>query len=266
MVKIFFLSFSLIILVTGCRLKNNKSEVEIKNTREIYENIFGEKYLVANGSLLNIGKDSIENGLWQYTSLERRFVLFGDYSNGFPTGTWTFLQSGGTGFTSQWDIYSNSVRPCAFSVPFVLKDSVIDARISKLTTMNDSLGKITIIVSVDDKLFSEQEVDEFNSQSDLGIREQGYTYSGNHKKFRKGENEYFFDEYFLKDSLNKTAKLYRLYGNDPQKNFFVQFTLFHAGPKEDLVKVIYSLMVTSLYIDRSRFLNPYVLSNLISIK
>jgi hypothetical protein len=31
-----------------------------------------------------------------------------------------------------------------------------------------------------------------------------------------------------------------------------------AGPKDDLVKIIYNLMVTSLYIDNERFFNPYI--------
>ena len=260
MLKICFLSFALAIYCIGCGLRNNKVEVETNDAREVYENIFGERYLVANGSFLDQKKDRVETGLWQYTSLERTFVFFGNYTNGLPTGEWTFLLSDGVGLTSQWDVYSNKLGIFSFSVPFALLDSTVDATMFKLTTLNDSLGKVTIIVNVDDKLLTKEERGKFDSESEIGIREQGYTFEGRKRQIKKRDNEYFFDEYLLKDSLNKPAKLYRLYGNDPQKKYFVEFTLFHAGPKVDLVKAIYSLMATSLYIGKGRFLNPYVLS------
>ena len=50
MLKICFLSFALAIYCIGCGLRNNKVEVETNDAREVYENIFGERYLVANGS------------------------------------------------------------------------------------------------------------------------------------------------------------------------------------------------------------------------
>ena len=60
----------------------------------------------------------------------------------------------------------------------------------------------------------------------------------------------------MKDSANRDAKLYDLYVYSSSKRHFVEFGVFHRGPKEDLVKIVFNLMATNLYVGAERFSNP----------
>jgi len=128
----------------------------------------------------------------------------------------------------------------------------------RLRTMNDSLGKISIIVGVRDSTSPGESLIEFGQDVDNELRKKGYPLKSNRHQIIKSEIGYFFTEYFMKDSANKDVKLYNLYGYTPSKRHFVEFTLFHDGPKDDKVKVIFNLIATSAYIDNERFFNPYL--------
>jgi hypothetical protein len=52
-------------------------------------------------------------------------------------------------------------------------------------------------------------------------------------------------------------KLYHTYGHLPSKKHFIEFTLYHDGPREDLVKIIYGIVIGSIYVDNERYFNPY---------
>jgi hypothetical protein len=256
-IAILFSWIAIVLLLSGCNPgKETKFQKERTAGDIYYESLFGETYSV-QGFFLNDQKLNTETKLWLYTNLNRPLVLYGNYSNGMPTGIWNFALSGGTLMSSHWDIYKNRMTSCSFSVPFKCIEARVDSFSFKLTTMNDSLGKVTIIVQISNNIEKEENLTKFGMQADNALHEKGYTFTSNKREIKKDEQRYFFTEHFLKDSLDNDGKVYYLYGNTQSQKHFVQFTLFHEGPKEDLVKIIYNLMATSLYVDNERFFNPY---------
>lgn len=265
MSKFMYCVVGLFFFMVGCNSlspidssNNNEPQgVKVSGSGEIYyTSLFGEKYLT-QGGFLHDPKDHIETNLWIYTNLDKPLVLSGHYLNGMQTGIWNFILKNGTQISSQWDVYNNKVTPCSFSIPFKYEELHVDSFSLKLRTMNDSLGKIGIMVQIRDTTLKEENLAGFGMRADTGLREQGYTFTSNKREIKKDSNSYFFNEYFLKDSVNKKAKVYYFYGNTLSQKHFVLFTLFHQGPKEDFVKIICNLIATSLYIDNERFFDPY---------
>lgn len=260
-----YYGISLIVFISGC---NNVSRTENSNKNEpqglrvpgygeiYYKSLFGEEYMT-QGGFLNYSKNHIETNLWIYTSLDRPLVLSGHYLNGMQTGVWNFILKDGTLMSSQWDVYNNRLTPCTFSLPFKYEVLYVDSFSLKLRTMNDSLGKIGIMVQIRDTILKEDNLEEFGMRADTELHDQGYSFKKNKREIIKDSNRYFFNEYFLKDSAKKESKVYYLYGNTLSQNHFVLFTFFHQGPREDLVQIICNLIATSLYVDNKRFYNPY---------
>lgn len=252
-------------MVVGCTnsthtYHSTKSEplgVSAPGSADIYYNsLFGEKYLVQGGFLDRL-KDSIETSLWTYTSLKSPFVFFGNYSHGLQKGNWNFIMSDGMQLSSQWDIYDNGVTPCAFSIPFQCETQYADSLSLKLRTMNDSLGKIGIMVQIRDTALDEEDLRRFGSKADKELNDQGFRFTNSKREISNGSNKYFFYEYSLRDSLERESKAFYFYGNVPSQKHFVLFTFYHQGHKVDLVQTFCSMMATSLYVDNERFYNPY---------
>ncbi|MBN9385041.1 MAG: hypothetical protein J0H74_30075 [Chitinophagaceae bacterium] len=124
--------------------------------------------------------------------------------------------------------------------------------------MNDSLGKISIIVGVRDSASPGESLIVFGRYADNELRKKGYSLKSNRQEISKAGTNYLFTEYFMKDSANKDVKLYNLFGHTPSSHHFVEFGLFHDGPRDDLAKIIFNLIVTSVYIENERFFNPYL--------
>src|SRR5689334_1882630 len=103
----------------------------------------------------------------------------------------------------------------------------------------------------------------FTWPNDLRFRQlqQGFAITQKKQNNKKSNSDYFFTEFFMKDSLGKNAKFYRLYGNLPSKHRFVELSLFHNGPEDELVKIIFDLIANNLYLNEERFYNPYILNN-----
>lgn len=246
----------ILLFMIGC-VNNDNTKLKKNPSENIYyESLFGETYLT-QGVFFKDQKDSTETKSWLYTNLDRPLVLYGNYENGLPLGVWNFGLKDGTLMASQWDIYKNNITPCTFSIPFKCEQTQVDSSSFKLTTMNDSLGKITIVVHISNHIEKEENLEEYVLQSEAALKEAGYTFKSKKREIKKNENRYFFTEYSLKDSADRRKKVFYLYGNTPSQKHFVEFTLYHEGQKEDLVKIIYNLMATSLYIDNERFFNPY---------
>jgi hypothetical protein len=250
--------FAVMNVLIGCNQQHKKATQEAKSSDiHYFKDFFGEKYL-AMGSFSSISNDSIENKLWYYTNLDRPLVVYGTFFNGMPAEDWKFVLNDGTLMSSKWTTYSNGLTSCAFSVPFSFEETIVDSNYFKLATMNDSLGKVSIIVGVRDIFMKEEDLAKFGPHSEIGLTQQGYTFRSNRREIKKGVARYFFTEYFMKDSVNKDVKLYNVYGYCPSKRHFIEFALFHNGPKEDLVKIIFNLIVSSLYVENERFFNPYI--------
>lgn len=245
-------------ILAGCNGQNQDNDQKVKNENgHLYKNVFGEAYY-ATGHFLNNNADSIETNLWFISNLTTPMVLYGNYSDGLPIGDWKFGIKEGSLLSSQWSQYRNGTTKCSFSLPFQFNETLVDSNYFRLRTMNDSLVKISIIVGVSDTSMKNENLAEFGPNSENGLRAKGYSFRGNRREIIKGRARYFFTEYFMKDSANKDVKLFHLYGYAPSKSHFVEFMLFHEGPKDDLVKAIYNLIVTSVYIGNERFFNPYI--------
>ncbi|HEX9502727.1 MAG TPA: hypothetical protein VF974_00175 [Patescibacteria group bacterium] len=257
-IEYLFLFIAVTNFLTSCNGQTKGIDQKRKDENgHLYKNVFGEEYY-ATGRFLNSSGDSIETKLWFISNLTNPLVVYGNYADGLPTGDWKFGFKDGTLLSSQWAQYKNGVTKCSFSLPFQYNETVIDSNYFRLRTMNDSLGKISIIVGVSDTIIKNEELAQYGVNSENGIRRQGFSFKGDTREIVKGRNRYFFTEYFMKDSTNKDVKLFHLYGYTPLHDHFVDFVLFHDGPKDDLVKIMYNLIVTSLYIGNERFFNPHL--------
>jgi hypothetical protein len=232
-------------------------KIKIKSVEHVYQSIYGEEYM-ALGEFKSENKDSIEEKHWHYTNESYPLVVFGDYTNGLQSGEWKFALSTGQVLSSTWNLYNNETLRCKFSLPFSCADTLGNKYLLKLATTNDSLGKISILVGASDTSIKDQDLRKYGIESESALREQGFTFTRNSKEIYRDKARYVFTEYFMKDSKGEDVKLYNVYGYTPSHKNFVQFGLFHNGPHDDLVKIIYNLMVESLYIDNERFLNPYL--------
>lgn len=258
----------LILLVAGCNnvsIRDHSSSNEPPGVIEsgsgnlYFVSLFGEKYLTQGGFLKGSG-DYIETNLWSYTSLSRLLVVEGHYLNGLQTGNWNFILNNGTVASSKWEVYNNGVTPCSFSIPLKYEELNVDSFSLKLRSITDTLGKIGIQVQIRDTFLNEEGSAKIGLRSDTELHEQGYTFTNKKREIEKDKNKYHFYEYFLKDSTNKESRVYYFFGNTPNKKHFVLFTLFHQGPREDLVQIICSLIAESLYINSERFYYPYEFS------
>lgn len=242
----------------GCKGGNNSEEKNRKNsTGHVYKNIFGEEYY-ATGHYQNNNKDSIETNLWFISNVTSSMVIYGEYLNGLQAGDWKFGFKNGYLLSTQWSQYYNATTKCSFSLPFQYSETIVNSNIFRLRTVNDSLGKISIIVCVSDIAMDDRNLEKFGVSSESELRKKGYSFKGNQMVIRKTGSKYFFTEYFMKDSANKAQKLYHLYGYTPSKQSFVEFTLFHDGPKDEIVRIIYDLMSASVYINGERVFNPHL--------
>lgn len=245
-------------LFSGCNGQDkNEQNTGIAENGHFYKNIFGEK-LYATGHYENNNGDSMEINLWVITNLTTPMIISGQYLDGLPKGEWKFGFKDATVLSTQWLQYKNAMTKCSFSLPFQFNETLVDSNHFRLRIMNDSLGKISIIVGISDTMSENQNLLNFKLNSEPGLREQGYSFKNTTTEIVKAGAKYFFTEYFMKDSVKKDVKLYHLFGNTPSKRHFVEFLLFHDGPKEEIVKIIYNLMSTSLYIDNERFFNPHL--------
>jgi hypothetical protein len=206
------------------------------------------------GSFLKKTPDSIETGLWQYVKQDTSLVLFGNFSNGMPIKDWQFILNDGRRFSSTWSVYQNSTTACRFSLPFDYEETIIDSTCFKLTTINDSLGKMIVVLIVDKPIYDYEKLIGFGHDSDSGLLQQGFTFI---QKNHKSNSDYSLTEFFMRNSLGKDVKFYRLYGNLPSKHRFVELSLFHDGPKDELAKLIFNLIANHLYVSEERFYNPY---------
>jgi hypothetical protein len=257
--------FALLFFIIGCSNSTKYSRKSDDKTRAVaipgagelyYKSLFGETYLT-EGGFLNNSKDYIETNLWTYTNLNRPLVLSGSYFHGMPQGEWSFLLKGGILISSQWNVYDNRVTPCRFSLPFQCEEQYKDSFTLKLKSINDSLGKIGIMVQIRDTTLNQEELASFTIKPDIELKSQGYRFTNNKREIENGTNKYFFYEYFLKDSNDNKSKVYYFFGNMPSKKHFVLFTFFHQGPREDLAQIICNLVATGMYVDNERFYNPY---------
>ena len=71
-------------------------------------------------------KDSTETKLCYFTSLKRPLVLYGDFTNGLPSGEWKFGIVDGMLLSSQWNIYRNGTTKSEFSLPFQINETYVN--------------------------------------------------------------------------------------------------------------------------------------------
>lgn len=251
--------FVITVFMSACDGRRSEKQVysKVDGNRRYYNDIFGKKYYVM-GRYIHDSEDSVETNLWFFSGIDTSMVIYGKYTNGFLLGEWRFGFDDGTFLSSQWMKYENYSKKCALSLPFQYDETNLDSSYFRLKTMNDSLGKISIIVGVSDTVVESSGLPAVGKNTESALRERGYSIQGEGKKIVKAGNVYFFGEYFMKDPDSRDCKLYYLYGYTPSKSHFVEILFFHDGPKEEVVKIIYNLLAMSIYINGERFFNPYL--------
>jgi hypothetical protein len=93
---------------------------------------------------------------------------------------------------------------------------------------------------------------------EAGLVQQGFKFTPKRVDIKNSKASYVFTEFSNTDEQGKKSKLYHFYGNLPSGNHFVEVSFFHQGPKEEFVRLIFTLVVNNLYIGDERFYNPYL--------
>jgi hypothetical protein len=247
------------LVVLFCLSCNNHDNVSSSNTAingHLYTDIVGQKYH-ATGFFSSKQKDSVESGTWLYINQDTPLALYGNYVSGALNGSWNIALNNGTIMSSSWNKYTNKLTHFEFSTPFSYDEIPVNSFYFKLRNLNDSLGRISIIIGVSDTIIKDDELKQFGVNSEAGLRRQGYEFSSKSSEIDKNDCRYFFSEYSMKKDTAVNLRLYHTYGYLPSKKHFIEFTLYHDGPHEDLVKIIYGIMVGSIYVDNERYFNPY---------
>lgn len=248
-------------LLLGCKTRIKKEYKEILHSvlpaGEEYRDLFGNVYFI-QGTFKKNSPDSVETGMWEYVKRDTPVILMGSFSEGLPIKEWQFFLNDERGFSSNWNIYENKITQCSFSLPFKYEETIFDSASFRLATRNDSLGKVSIIIGVHKPKFNEKVLANFNSEVEAGLSQNLFSFTPKRKELKNSKSTYIFTEFFMKDSLGMNLKLYHIYGNLPSKRHFVEFSLYHQGPKEELVKLIFNLIANNLYVDNERFYNPYL--------
>lgn len=226
----------------------------------LFRNVFRETCFATGNFLLN-APDSVEADLWMYTKLDTSAVFFGKFSDGMPINEWQFVLNDGRQYSSNWNVYNNKMTACRFSLPFDYKETIVDSSTFHLATTNDSLGKVSIILGINPPILEEEKVIQFAARDEEGLVQQGFTFTKTRLKIKNEKATYYFTEFFMKSPVNKNVKYYHFYGNMPSGSKFVEFSLYHDGPKDDLVKLILELVLNHLYVNNERFYNPYLKQN-----
>jgi hypothetical protein len=256
--------FHACLFLTNC---NNSGETKI--TRKVkaheefftkgsnYKDLFGKSWFGVGGYLTRTA-DSVENGMWQFIKEGKPQVLVGAYDKGLPVNDWIFSLAEGWQTKSNWNIYDNKVTSVRFSLPFSCEETKVDSSIFKLKTVNDSLGRISIIYGVYKKLVEDDKRAQYDSDFESWLANLGFRFTREKREIRNIGSTYYFNEFTMKDSANNNVKCYQISGNLPSKKAFVEVSFFHMGPREELVKVIFNMIVNHMYIGDERFYNPYL--------
>lgn len=257
--KIVYGKYCLILfLLIGCKDRLNRDASNFKNPKDVhnYTTVLSEKF-ISNGIFSKGGVDSIESGTWFYSKLSDTLAIYGEYIEGLPIKDWTFAFKGGYMLKSKWDAYYNDDKQTRLSLPFKFKEVVLDSNYFRLSTLNDSLGKVSIIIGVKNSTEYDFKIDSFGIESESELIQRGFSFTPIRKEIRFGSNTYFSSEYNLIDSTGIRSKLYNVYGLLPSTEKFVDFSIFHDGAKDEVVRIIFNLIVSHLYIEGTRFVNPY---------
>lgn len=229
----------------------------ISSNNSAYKDPFGSTWL-GLGCFLKNRADSVETGLWELIKEEPVKVVFGDFDNGLPVNEWIFLLAEGWLTKSNWSIYDNKATSVRFSLPFAYEETKVTSSIFKVKTVNDSLGRVSIIYGVHKKMVEDSNRAQYDSDTESWLANLGFRFTREKREIRNAGSTYYFNEFTMKDSANNNVKCYQIYGNLPSKKAFVEVSFFHMGPREELVKVIFNIIVNHMYIGEERFYNPYL--------
>jgi hypothetical protein len=258
------LSFSVVcFFLTNCGSKGKKitrtSKVynAISSDNSAYKDPFGSTWL-GLGCFLKNKADSVETGMWEFIKEGNPQVITGDFDNGLPVNEWISLLAEGWLTKSSWSIYDNKAISVRFSLPFAYEETKVTSSIFKVKTVNDSLGRISIIYGVYKKLVEDDKRAQYDSDFESWLANLGFRFTREKREIRNAGSTYYFNEFTMKDSANNNVKCYQISGNLPSKKAFVEVSFFHMGPREELVKVIFNMIVNHMYIGDERFYNPYL--------
>src|ERR1700738_1440202 len=87
--RLLLIGVSLVSLLIGCGGNKREKNNELGDGRA-YTSVFGERYS-ALGEFVKNDKDSVETKTWHFSNLDTPLFIYGDYSDGMLTGTWTFV-------------------------------------------------------------------------------------------------------------------------------------------------------------------------------
>lgn len=250
-------------LIASCNStvrEESESSSRISADDRIFTSFFGERFLY-EGNFSQLAADSLEAGLWHFTRLDSPIVLYGDFNNGLPVGKWAFVLPNNYVLSSTWQVFQHVGTKVSFSLPFSYALSEIDSTHFNLKSFNDSLGKLSIVVGLSSAHSSDSIFRKYEQQSDNELLNQGLVQRGKTMRIKNVQGEYNFREYFDRDTTRTSRHLYNFYGNVPNSKVFFDFVFFHEGPNADVVKIIFQMVVNSLYVGGERFFNPYLRIN-----
>ena len=235
-----------------------KAHEDISSEGSNYKDFFGRSWFGIGGFFTRT-PDSVENGMWEFIKEGKPQVITGDFDNGLPINDWIFALAEGWLTKSNWNIYVNKATSVRFSLPFAYEETKVTSSVFKVKTVNDSLGRVSIIYGVHKKMVEDSTRTQYDSDTESWLTNLGFRFTREKREIRNIGSTYYFNEFTMKDSANNNVKCYQISGNLPSQKAFVEVSFFHMGPREELVKVIFNMIVNHMYIGDERFYNPYLI-------
>lgn len=239
-------------LLLGCSSKSK----EIK-----YTSIFGDLYFCSG----SFDKDLKEVGNWRFLKNHNKLISFGEFDHGIKQNDWHYVFGKDSAFETFWVEYKNVPLDIKTNLPFPVIDTIIDQRVLRMRTNNDSLGFVSFLVQVNNPSIQNTPFDSLYTLSNWEIKGKAFEFKYSTFKLENADGKYLITEYHAIDRENAPAKIYTLIGYSKKFDYFVEISMLHQGANVQLVKEIFESVISNFYWNSKRFYNPYLNTSLIFI-
>jgi hypothetical protein len=217
-----------------------------------YKEYFNETHnlIKVNGY---IDKNGLETGQWVYFDSLQNPIELGKQKNGLKLGTWSYVE-GKSKYNINWTCINDSSSGATINIPanFV---RVKNKDFLFIGTNNDTTNTINVVIQRK-KLSAKLNLSSFKDTAINDVKN-NYSvkgYSCQLEKFSSGKIHYY-----LKFSLNEKGKSYFISNviGTLNKEEFIDISCYYSGNKSDEGYSIFSGVMTHLYINGVRFIDPF---------
>jgi len=239
MIKIFC---STIILLCACT--NKTSNCDLRYAK------FNNDFFKIKGCLI----DSLEDGDWIIYDTSNRVVEYGAFDMGLRNGQWHYRNSQ-LGIIN-WIRYTKKSLGLLTNIPNSF-DIIADSGYYIKMKSSNQKGLLNIVISVQEIAGEPIVLDSFfrDAQNEFSKNGWGYDFQGS--KILSNNNEYYFTWYKIGNQTKSDSnEILNIYSSLNKK--LVQITCTYEKRNEQFARVLFTSIISNLFIDSKRLLNPFI--------